>query len=198
MAVIIEHEKRKREILEKSLDIFTEEGFEDVTFQKIADRCGITRTTLYLYFKDKREIFISTIRQLTSRVELRIKKILRDTGRSTEEKLRATMNEILDNCLENRLLFTVILNYLIQLQKAGKDPAERVRRRTVRVRHILSSLIIEGMARGEFRRVNVKDADALLYGLVESAIFRMAVLNQEELVEIRRAIGLAVDSLAAE
>ena len=38
MAVLVEHSKRKREILEKSLDLFIEEGYEDVTFQKIADR----------------------------------------------------------------------------------------------------------------------------------------------------------------
>ena len=57
MAIIVEHEKRKRKILEKALDVFVEEGYEDVTFQKIADRCGITRTTLYIYFKNKREIF---------------------------------------------------------------------------------------------------------------------------------------------
>ncbi|MBQ2528708.1 MAG: TetR family transcriptional regulator, partial [Treponema sp.] len=42
MAVVVEHEKRKHEILGKALDLFIEEGYEDVTFQKIADRCGIT------------------------------------------------------------------------------------------------------------------------------------------------------------
>ena len=58
MAVQVEHDKRKQEILEKALDLFVEEGYEDVTFQKISDRCGITRTTLYIYFKNKREIFL--------------------------------------------------------------------------------------------------------------------------------------------
>ena len=57
MAIIVEHDKRKHEILEKALDVFIEEGYEDVTFQKIADRCGITRTTLYIYFKNKRRTY---------------------------------------------------------------------------------------------------------------------------------------------
>ena len=48
MAIIVEHDKRKREILDKALDVFIEEGYEDATFQKIADKCGITRTTLYI------------------------------------------------------------------------------------------------------------------------------------------------------
>ena len=56
MAIVVEHEKRKKEILDKALDLFMENGYEDVTFQKIADKCGVTRTTLYIYFKNKKEI----------------------------------------------------------------------------------------------------------------------------------------------
>ena len=62
MAILVEHDKRKQEILEKALDVFINEGYEDVTFQKIADRCGITRTTLYIYFNNKREIFLWSIK----------------------------------------------------------------------------------------------------------------------------------------
>ena len=76
MATIVEHDKRKHEILQKALDVFIEEGFEDVTFQKIADRCGITRTTLYIYFKNKREIFLWSIKQLTSRLEAELVSML--------------------------------------------------------------------------------------------------------------------------
>ena len=39
MAVVVEHDKRRKKILDKSLDLFIEVGYEDVTFQKIADRC---------------------------------------------------------------------------------------------------------------------------------------------------------------
>ena len=35
MAIVVEHEKRKKEILDKALDLFMENGYEDVTFQKI-------------------------------------------------------------------------------------------------------------------------------------------------------------------
>ena len=46
MGIVIDHEKRKKVILKKALDVIIDEGYEDATFQKIADRCGITRTTL--------------------------------------------------------------------------------------------------------------------------------------------------------
>ena len=46
MSIVVEHDKRRKEILEKALAVFMDDGFEDATFQRIADRCHITRTTL--------------------------------------------------------------------------------------------------------------------------------------------------------
>ena len=35
MAIVVEHDKRKQEILQKSLDVFIEEGYEDATSRKL-------------------------------------------------------------------------------------------------------------------------------------------------------------------
>ena len=52
------HEIRKM-ILDASVRLFVEEGFENVTIRKIADIIEYSPTTIYLYFKDKNEIFYS-------------------------------------------------------------------------------------------------------------------------------------------
>lgn len=197
MAIVVEHEKRKHEILDKALDIFMEEGYEDVTFQKIADRCGITRTTLYIYFKNKKEIFLWSIKQLTSKLETDLLIIIRNSGLSATERLRAVLSSILQDCTENKRLFNVVLMYLLQLQKTGKNPGERVRRRILRLRHMLSTLIIEGINAGEFQRLNVRDINEMLYGLIESAIFRLAILDQNSTEEMNGAIELAINGILA-
>ena len=197
MAIIVEHDKRKHEILDKSLDIFMEEGYEDVTFQKIADRCGITRTTLYIYFKNKREIFLWSIKQLTEETEQSLQKIINDTAIPVAERMLKVLNAILDKCSENRKLFTVTLSYLLQLKKTGKDPSVRVRRRLLRLRHLLSTLLIEGINNGEFRAVNVHDTNELFYSVMESAIFRLAVLDQKDVDDLRGSFNLAVNGILA-
>jgi AcrR family transcriptional regulator len=196
MAIVVEHEKRRFEILEKALDIFVEEGYEDATFQKIADRCGITRTTLYLYFKNKREIFVWSIKQLTEGLELDLRGKIADSSISHVARLESVMLTIIDRCTENRRLFNVILTYLLQAQKTGKDPESRVKRRTIRLRHLLSQILIEGKNAGEFRNVNVKDANELLYGLIESAIYRIAILDRADAGDIKAAIILAIRGLS--
>lgn len=198
MAIIVEHEKRKREILDKALDIFMEEGYEDVTFQKIADRCGITRTTLYIYFKNKREIFLWSIKQLTGEIESSLLTIAQATDIPVRERLNNILYTILDKCAENRRLFTVTLTYLLQLKKTGKDPAVRVRRRILRLRHLLSTVIIEGINTGEFKPVSVHNTNELLYSIIESAIFRLAVLDQKDISELRTTFDLTVSGILAQ
>ena len=197
MSIVVEHDKRKREILDKALDVFVDEGYEDATFQKIADRCGITRTTLYLYFKNKREIFVWSLKQLTSGIEERLNRFIKDENLSSEEKLRNVLTSILDACTENHRLFIVVLNHLLQIQKTGKNPADFVNRRIVRLRHLLSTIIIEGINRGEFKNLNVKAVNEMLYAFIESSIFRLAIFNQTDIKELYTSINLSVDGILA-
>jgi AcrR family transcriptional regulator len=197
MSIVVEHEKRRQEILKKALDVFMNEGFEDVTFQKIADRCGITRTTLYIYFKNKKEIFNYSIKQLLQEVENEISGFRQDRELSHTEKLIRVMTVIFEKLEENRQLLTVVLNYLFYISKSDYDPDYRVRRRTVRMRHILASMIIEGIRSGEFAKINVKDAVAVLYSFLESAIFRLVVLRRSEVAELKGAMVLTVRRYAA-
>ena len=199
MSIIVEHEKRRREILEKALDVFLEEGFEDVTFQKLADRCGITRTTLYIYFKNKKEIFNLSTKQLLKTVENDITRIGKEKNLSHREKLTKVMITIIEHIEKNLRLLWVVLNYVLYISKSASNPDYHLRRRTVRVRHILANMIIEGKKSGEFARsINVKNADALLYSFLEAAAFRLVVLRRTSVDELKEVIRLAVQGFTAE
>lgn len=194
MAIVVEHDKRKQEILQKSLDVFVEEGYEDATFQKIAYRCGITRTTLYIYFKNKHEIFLGSIKELLSELEINLQEIIKKNENSTET-LRKILFAVVNACENNKKLFSVLLNYLMQLKKAGIDTNERVRRRVIKMRHLLSTVLIKGIQKQEIKNVNVKDINELFYGMIEASIFRIAVLNQDNITEVKEAINQTVQLL---
>ena len=193
MAIVVEHDKRKREILEKSMELFCNEGYEDVTFQKIADACGITRTTLYIYFKNKHEIFNFSIKQLSSDLEKGFLSIIKDTSINAEQCLRKIVNDSVDLCAQNKGLFEVLIPYLMGLYKTGVDVYERVRRRTIRLDHLMSMIIIRGQKSGEFKDFSVKSANDLLLGLIVESVFKMAVLHNDETEDIKASLNLAID-----
>jgi AcrR family transcriptional regulator len=197
MSIFVEHEKRRLEILKKALDVFIDSGFESVTFQKIADHCGITRTTLYLYFKNKKEIFNYSIKLMLAKFEEDLRQIVSDMSLGYVEKITNVMLDVFKKLEENRRLLSVILDYLLHLSKNNIDPEQRVRRRTLRLRRILASLVIEGVKSGELKPVNVKTADEYLYSFIESAIFRLVVLQQKNTGDMRKTAAFAVRQLAS-
>jgi AcrR family transcriptional regulator len=197
MAVAVEHEKRRKKILEKALAVFIDDGFENTTFQKIADKCGITRTILYLYFKNKREIFSYSIKQLLSDVEENINECLSNICLSYVKKITDILLDIMKLLEINRPLLYIVLDYLLHISKNDMDPEERVRRRTVKYRRILSSMLIEGVKSGELKKIDIKITGDYLYSFVESALYQLVVLKRKNLDELKASVIFAVKNIAA-
>ena len=196
MSIVVEHEKRRKEILKNALDVFIDEGFENATFQKIADRCGITRTTLYIYFRNKKEIFNYSIKLLLLKVEEDIKLIMSDTVLGSIDKITKILLDIFQLLEENRRLLLVVLDYLLLITKNNADPEQRIRRRTIRLRHILALTVIEGIKTGELKKVSIKTADDFLYGFIEAAIFRLVVLQRKTVGDLRKTVVFAIGQFA--
>lgn len=55
-------EDRPREICAAALEVFAEKGFAAAKLDDIARRAGVSKGTLYLYFKDKEDLFLAVVR----------------------------------------------------------------------------------------------------------------------------------------
>lgn len=55
-------EDRPREICTAALEVFSEKGFAAARLDEIARRAGVSKGTLYLYFKDKEDLFRAVVR----------------------------------------------------------------------------------------------------------------------------------------
>jgi len=63
---ITERRKREKDLrrelaMDAAMALYNEEGYHAITMEKIAERCGISRASLYLYFKNKDKILIDAI-----------------------------------------------------------------------------------------------------------------------------------------
>ena len=125
-----------------------------------------------------------------------IKKTCTDASLRSVDKITKVMLDIFQHLEENRCLLSVILDYLVLLAKNNIDPEQHVRRRTLRLRHIITSLVIEGVKKGELKTVNIKTTGELFYSFIEAAIFRLAVLKKETTGDLRNTAIFAANELA--
>ena len=84
--------KNKRDIiLEAAGDLFLKEGFFKVTMDNVAEKAGVAKGTLYLYFKNKDELFVSVIRS-------RVNNLVEDARRIVDTS--SSLDELVQNLLK--------------------------------------------------------------------------------------------------
>jgi AcrR family transcriptional regulator len=54
-------EKKRKMIMQAALKIFSKKGYSPAVLDEVAQEAGIAKGTLYLYFKDKEDLFYSTL-----------------------------------------------------------------------------------------------------------------------------------------
>ena len=195
MAAIVEHEKRKKQILDKAFKLFIEEGYEDVTYQKIADKCGITRTTLYTYFRNKLDIFLWSIKQIISGVEQKLVAIMQKEDITSLECLRQVLFCVIDEMEQNKAFFKVLKMFLAQLEKKGEDVNKIVTRRVIRFRHLMTVIIVRGQKAEQIKKLPIRKINGLFYSLLQTGVFQLGNLNVSCLDEIRDLVVFSIEGI---
>lgn len=80
---------RKNQILDASLSLFLEKGFDKTSISDILDRLDIARGTLYYHFESKEAIMDAIIERTGEKIMADLERVSADTERPVYEKLLA-------------------------------------------------------------------------------------------------------------
>jgi AcrR family transcriptional regulator len=183
MGIVIDHNARRHTIIAKSIQLFAEQGYNGVTYQKVADVCGIARTTLYKYFQNKREIFNYAIWEETNRFYRQF----RETPIANEPaiaRLERLMVGVIDFLFDQRMLLTVILDFLLAAQRAGQDLRRNILDHTFGIRRPIHRLLVEAIRAGEIKPIHARAATELFYVQLEATVLRLTVSQNADRGEL--------------
>lgn len=146
-------EARPDEILDAALHVFGEQGFARTRLEDVAKRAGVSKGTLYLYFKSKEELFRAMARARVGATVAEAEEFVRTFEGSTRALLEhfisgywARMNEP-----EKIRLARVVLFELTSFPELARFYFQEV---ILRMRNLIQSVIERGIQRGEFRQVD--------------------------------------------
>src|SRR6185295_5914199 len=83
---------RPGEIVAAALEVFAEKGFAAARLDEIAGRAGVSKGTLYLYFKDKGDLFRAVVRDTIAPNIATVRDGLMDADRPFAELVRTLLS----------------------------------------------------------------------------------------------------------
>lgn len=91
-----EKERRRQQIIVAAKRVFSEKGFNKATMEDIAKEAELSPGTLYLYFKNKEELYASLSLRILQYLQIRVAHVNKETGLHPDQKLRALMDAMYD------------------------------------------------------------------------------------------------------
>lgn len=171
---------RPREIAAAALDIFVAKGYEASRIAEIADRAGIAKGTLYLYFHSKEALFKSIIEEsVVPALEAGEKLVASYEGDSSD-----LLNLLLRSLGEqiNASHLSSIINLVISESRKFPEIAQHYYEICiVRGRALLRSVIERGIQSKEFNNLDIASCiNIAVAPIVMQTIWRHSFLSCEE------------------
>jgi AcrR family transcriptional regulator len=154
---------RRRQIVEKSANLFDKFGYHNTSMEQIAEEIGIAKPSLYHYFRSKAKILFEIDLELHETLTKGFGDVGPDSG-TRAERLRRIVVGIVTLTGSRRGFLRVLMEYRDEL-----PPKERavVRRQAGDVYSAIKAILQEGTAMGEFRPFDA--------GIVAQAILGMTL-----------------------
>ncbi len=189
-------EARRQQILDAAMQVFARLGFDKARMEDIARRAGLAKGTLYLYFKSKEEIILGVLDQFMG-MELRDFRPLVDLQQTpARERLLQMMERSLADLQRFEWLLPVLYEFyaLATRNRLVRKGIQRFYRGYLEV---LAPIIEQGVARGEFRQLDARQAALAISAIFEGTLVLWAFAPEEvDLVpQIRAGLQMLLESM---
>jgi AcrR family transcriptional regulator len=91
-----EKERRRQQIIVAAKRVFSEKGFNKSTMEDIASEAELSPGTLYLYFKNKEELYASLSLRILQYLHIRVEHVNKETDLSPPQKLEKLIEAMYD------------------------------------------------------------------------------------------------------
>jgi len=149
-----ERERRRQDILVAAKRVFSDKGFERSTIEDIAREAELSPGTLYLYFKNKDELYASLTVRVLQFMSVRLAHAIEEPGLNYDRKLA----NLIDAMFDIYEFDPVILNNMFHLQSSetlrdlSPELIEEINTLSRKSLRTIAAVFQEGMDEGRILR----------------------------------------------
>lgn len=165
-----------------ALTVFAEFGFKKATVDDIAGRMGMTKGALYVYVKNKQDLYEQTVRYALLNWQGRVRESI--LGEQTAEGRFFMMCRKAIDYLDEAEAFRQILKRDPDIfpMFAVSDPFEDVNRNSVLM---IRSILEQGIRERVFRPVNVERSADVIFSIYKMFIIRTYIQDSADKGQVR-------------
>jgi AcrR family transcriptional regulator len=184
-------DERKSQILNAAENVFTRKGFDLARMDDIAEETGLSKGTLYLYFKSKDDLIIAILDRIFQGMFKQL-----DARKGVERSATEAINQFTEEAIRDykKMVRLMPVAYeFLALAFRNKTVQKALSLYFRRFMDVLVPIIQRGIDTGEFRQVNAEDM-----AIAASAIYEGTVLlwvYDNELVDLERHIRSGITLL---
>ncbi len=183
---------RSNALLDTALLLFSEEGYRDVTMQRIADRLGIRHSLIYYYFESKEKLFHSALLQAVERLMTEYEEI-----KIKHQNPVDLINDWFRLNVEQELFLKGLINIMIDHASNGRSKTPRFVDEIVREfynleQKTIADCIHKGVAAGIFSCASPEEMAVFISrsidGIYYGAIVRRDTLIPESMQKLKKVV----------
>ena len=145
-------ELRRNQILDAATQVFVRQGFQHARMDDIVEESGLSKGTLYWYFKSKEDIINAILRRLFTGELENLESLLEAEGTASERLIQLT-NDRVNGLKQMSSLVPIIFEfYAVAVHQQWVQ--QFIGEYFMHFRSLLEHLIQQGIDRGEFRQVD--------------------------------------------
>ena len=183
-------EATRARIMRVAASEFARLGFDQTNINVIAEQAGIGKGTIYLYFENKRDLFLAMLRFIAQAQLTVIRTALAPEG-TLRQRLERLFRAFAHLAEEESDHFNVFMSALYGVNRAFQAEATKLLRDYVAV---IGLLLEQSQARGEISIPHVETVALMVLSLTESYVLSARVLGQSESQIVQQA-GQVADLL---
>lgn len=187
-------EARPKEIVESALAIFARDGFAGTRLEDVAERVGISKGTIYLYFDNKEELFKACVRETVGYNIQKMREMKATFEGSTSDLLQEIFRRVSTNL--SKPGYRTILILLIS---EGQRFPELVNFYHSEVLgpgiEGLRAVIQRGVESGEFRDTGLSDYPMMLMSPIIASVIWTHLFSKKEGIDINAALQAHLDTM---
>ena len=187
-------DKRPAEILKAALHEFSVNGFASTRLDDVANRAGICKGTIYLYFKSKEELFVEVVRdRMLPHVE-KLEHLGKKSRGNAKDILREQLQTIYRELVSTDARY--IPKLIISEGSRFPDLVEFYYEEIItRLHNVIRAVIERGVKAGEFRAAALEwEPQAILSPALAAAIWK-TVFDQFNPLDLDTYLETHIDLL---